>query len=138
LGLKKLEDLRCKRETMARKLEFSKFNLEDSERRAKKAKDLLEDAGLEMWKADADIGVVRRELLELQRHRDVVAHQILNLKRGGGIVCCPKLTIHLDLPEEVLGSFDLEPCSFCNRWYTSFDVVMASCKHFYHPGAFVL
>jgi hypothetical protein len=59
LGLKKLEELRGKRETMARKLEFSKFSLEDSERQAKKAEDLLEDAGLEMWKAEADIGVVR-------------------------------------------------------------------------------
>ena len=37
------------------------------------------------------------------------------------------------MPEDDGGSFDLEACSFCNHWYSSFDVGMASCKHFYHP-----
>jgi hypothetical protein len=41
--------------------------------------------------------------------------------------------MHLDLLEEVGRAINLDPCSFCNRWYTLFDVVMASCKHLYHP-----
>jgi len=26
-----------------------------------------------------------------------------------------------------------QPCGFCKRWFTSFDVVVAFCKHTYHP-----
>jgi hypothetical protein len=69
---------------------------------------------LEIWKPKPDIGVVRRELLELQRHRDVIVDQIQNLKHSRGIVCCPKPSIHPDLPEEVGRFVDLEPCSSCN------------------------
>ena len=78
--------------------------------------------------------VVTRELEEVKRHRDAVADQIQNMKLGGGVACWPKPTLHPDVPEDGFGGlFELEPCSFCNRWYTSCDVVMTSCRHFYHP-----
>jgi hypothetical protein len=51
-----------------------------------------------------------------------------------GIVC-PKPMLHPDALKEgvVRGTFDLEACLFCNRWYMSMDVVLTSCKHCYHP-----
>jgi hypothetical protein len=77
--------------------------------------------------------VVQRELKEVQRHKDAVADQIRMMKREGGVACCPKPSLHPDVPEEGGVAFELEPCSFCYRWYTSYDVVMASWKYFYHP-----
>jgi hypothetical protein len=133
IGLQRLQELATKREGLHKKLEFARLSLDDAERRAKKAMDLFEDAGLEMWKSEADVQVVRRELKEVQRHKDAVADQIRMMKQGGGVVCCPKPSLHPDVPEEGGFAFELEPCSFCNRWYTSYDVIMASCKHFYHP-----
>ena len=70
---------------------------------------------------------------EVSRHKDVVADQIQYMKEGVGVACWPKPSLHPKMPKEVEGLFELEACSFCNRWYSSFDVVMASCKHFYHP-----
>jgi hypothetical protein len=51
----------------------------------------------------------------------------------GGMACWQKPCLHPDLPEEIGGAFELEPCSFYNRWYTLFDVVMVRWRHFYHP-----
>jgi hypothetical protein len=62
-----------------------------------------------------------------------VADEIEKMKAGAGVHCCPKPCLHPHEVEEAAGPFVLEPCAFCNRWYNSYDVVMASCRHFYHP-----
>ena len=46
LGLTCLEELWSARDVLSRKLEFSKYSFEDAERKAKRAEDLYEDAGL--------------------------------------------------------------------------------------------
>jgi hypothetical protein len=51
IGLRRLQELVTEQEVLQKKLEFARLNLEDTERRAKKARDLFEDAGLEMWKS---------------------------------------------------------------------------------------
>jgi hypothetical protein len=63
-------------------------------------------------------------LKEVQWHKDAIADQIRMMKQRGGVACCPKPSLHLDVPEEGGFAFELEPCSFCNRWYTSYDVIM--------------
>jgi hypothetical protein len=55
------------------------------------------------------------------------------MKAGAGVHCCPKPCLHPHEVEEAASPFLLEPCAFYNRWYDSYDVVMASCWHFYHP-----
>lgn len=72
LGLNRLHKLKLEREVFAKKLEFANFSLDDSKRRAQKAQDLYQDAGLDMWKYEADIEVVRRELEQVRRHKDAV------------------------------------------------------------------
>jgi hypothetical protein len=131
--LKRLQELKLEREVLARKLEFANFSLDDSKRRAQKARDLYHDAGLDMWKYEVDIEVVRRELEQVRRHKDAVVEHIRLMKEGGGVANWLKPYLHPEVPEDGIGVFELEACSFCNRWYTAFDVVMSSCKHFYHP-----
>ena len=133
MGLNRLQELKREREALVRKLEFANFSLDDSKRRAQKARDLYQDAGLDMWKYEADIEIVRRELEQVRRHKDAVVEQIRLMKEGGGVANWPKPCLHLEVPEDGVGVFELEACSFCNRWYTAFDIVMASCKHLYHP-----
>ena len=72
LGLKRLQELKLEREAFMRKLEFANFSLDDSKRKAQKAQDLYQDAGLDMWKYEAHIEVVRRELEQVRRHKDAV------------------------------------------------------------------
>ena len=117
----------------SRKLEFAKFRFEDAERKAKNSQDLHEDAASNMLHSEESIKLVCQEIAQVQRLKDAISDHILKMKSGGGILCWPKPTLHPHMLEEEGGSFNLEPCSFCNRWYNSFDVVMTSCKHFYHP-----
>ena len=69
----------------------------------------------------------------MRRHKNAIIEQIRLMKEGGGVANWPKPYVHPKVPEDGIGVFELEACSFCNQWYTIFDVVMASCKHFYHP-----
>lgn len=133
LGLKRLEELRSDRDVLSRKLEFAKFSFEDAERKAKRAQDLYEDVGYNMLHSEESIQIVCKEIGHVQRLKDAISDHIVKMKSGGGILCWPKPILHPHTPEDEGGSFHLEPCSFCNRWYNSFDVVMTSCKHFYHP-----
>ena len=133
LGLKRLEELGSFWDLFSRKLEFAKFNFQDAERKAKRAQDLYEDAGYNMLQSEDSIKQVCKEIEQVQRLRDAISDHIVKMKSGGGSACWPKPTIHPHMPKDEEGSFHLDPCSFCNRWYNSFDVVMTSCKHFYHP-----
>ena len=81
---------------MIRKLEFAKLTLKKSERRAKKTKELYEEASLDMMNYEVDIGVVHRELKEARRHKDLVAHEIEKMKNGLGTTCWPKPCLHPD------------------------------------------
>jgi hypothetical protein len=54
-----------------------------------------------MWKSDADIEVVRRELNEVRRHKDAVTDQIRMMEEGRGVACWPKPCLHPDSPKEV-------------------------------------
>ena len=48
------------RRVLEKKLEFARLNLEDVEKKSKKAEDLYEDIGLHMCKSNAHLEVVRR------------------------------------------------------------------------------
>ena len=86
-----------------------------------------------MLQSEDSIKQVCKDIEQVQRLRDAISDHIVKMKSGGGLACWPTPTIHPHMPEDEEGSFHLDPCSFCNRWYNSFDVVMTSCKHFYHP-----
>lgn len=131
--MKRLEGLRSERDSLVRKLEFAKLTLQESERRAKKAEDLYEEASLDMLNYEVDIGIVQRELKEVRRHKDAVADEIGKMRSGLGVACWPKPCLHPDRLEDEGGLLELQPCSFCNKWYNSFDAVISSCKHMYHP-----
>jgi peptidoglycan hydrolase CwlO-like protein len=90
LGLTKLGKFRFEQDVLIRKLDFANFSLEYTLRKARKAQDQYEDAGMNLWKFEADIEVVHRELQEVRRQRDVVSNQIRKMKHGGGVLCCPK------------------------------------------------
>jgi hypothetical protein len=132
LGLERLEGLKVERDVLLRNVEFARFNLEESHRRAKKAEDLYENAGNNMCESEGDIEDLRREVNDIRRYRDALADQILKMKNGRGVVCYPQPALHPNQPEDGHTLFELKPCSLCSRWYNSFDVVMFSCKHFYH------
>jgi hypothetical protein len=133
LGLKKLDELKCDRDVLARKVDFATFGADDAARKAKKAEALYEDVCLELRKSESDMQAVCQEILECRRHREAVADEIEKLKAGAGVHCRPKPCLHPHKVEEAAGPFMLDPCAVCNRWYNSYDVVMASCRHFYHP-----
>ena len=133
LQLKHLEELGFDQDLLSWKLEFAKFSFQDVERKAKKAHNLYEDAGNNMLQSEDSIKQVYKEIEQMQRLRDAISDHIVKMKSGRGLACWPTPTIHPQKPEDEEGSFHLDPCSFCNRWYNSFDVVMTSCKHFYHP-----
>jgi hypothetical protein len=80
-----------------------------------KARDLYQDVGLEMWKADSDIQVVNREMIEVRRHMEAVEDQIRMMKDDRGAILWPKPCLHPDLLEEVGHAIELDPCSFCDR-----------------------
>jgi hypothetical protein len=94
--LKRLEGLRFERDFLICKLEFAKLILEKSERRAKKTKDLYEEASSDMMNYEVDIGIVRRELKEVRRHKDVVADEIEKMRNGLGVASWPKPCLHPD------------------------------------------
>lgn len=133
LQFQRLEELGRDRDALSRKLEFAKFSLEDAERKAKRAQDLYENAGHSMLQSKESIRLGCKEIAQVQRLKDAISDHIVMMKRGGGISCWPKPAVHPHMPENEEDSFQLDPCSFCNRWYNSFDLVMTSCKHFYHP-----
>ena len=133
LGLKKLDELKCDRDVLARKLDFAIFGSDDVARKSKKAQALYEDVCLELRNSELDMQAICEEILECRRYKEAVADEIEKLKAGAGVHCCPKLCLHPHEVEEAAGPFMLEPCAVCNRWYNSYDVVMASCRHFYHP-----
>ena len=112
-------------------VEFARFSLEESHGRAKKAEDLYENAGNNMCESEGGIEDLWQEVNDIQRHKDTLADQILKMKNGRGVVCYPQPA--QNQPKEGHTLFELKPCSFCNRWYNLFDVIMSSCKHFYHP-----
>ena len=133
LGLKKLDELKCDRDVLACKLDFTIFGADDAARKSKKAQALYEDVCLELRNSELDMQAVCKEILECRRHKEAVADEIEKLKAGAGVRCCPRPCLHPHEVEEAAGPFMLEPCAVCNRWYNSYDVVMASCRHLYHP-----
>jgi hypothetical protein len=133
LALKKLDELKCDRDVLARKLDFANFGSDEAKRKAKKAQALYDDVCLDLTMSESDMQAVCQEILEFKRHKEAVADEIEKLKVGAGVHCCPKPCLHPHEVEGFAGPFMLEPCAVCNRWYNSFDVVMASCRHFYHP-----
>jgi hypothetical protein len=51
IHVQKMNKLKSEKDGLVRKLEFARFNLEDSSKRAKKGEDFFHEAQLEMWKA---------------------------------------------------------------------------------------
>jgi chromosome segregation ATPase len=86
-SLKRVEELKEEKEALARKYEFAKFRLEDSEIRAKKAKDLYQDTATDLWSSEGNIEVVKREYIEIRCHRDAIYEQIQMMKQGAGFSC---------------------------------------------------
>jgi hypothetical protein len=107
LSIKRLEELQVDKKALAKKFEFANYSVQDYERKAQKARDLYQDAGLDLWKAESDIQVVNREMIEVRRHMEAVEDQIRMIKDGGGVVLWPKPCLHPDLLEEVGGAIDL-------------------------------
>ena len=133
MALQRLEKAKIEWGVLTPKLEFVVFSLEDCKKKAIRTKEIYTEANLDLWKFDTDILVVKRVLEEVQQYQDAMVEQIQMMQQGERVACWPKPSLHPEVPDEFVGAFELEACLFCNQWYISFDVVMASCRHFYHP-----
>jgi hypothetical protein len=58
LGLKKLDELKCDRDVLQRKLDFATFGSDNAARKAKKAQDLYEAVCLDLRKLEFDMQAV--------------------------------------------------------------------------------
>lgn len=135
LLLSEITNLKAEREAVVRKLEMAQFTLEDNTKRAIQGENLYHDAEIELWKSSSDIVTLQREIVELSRHRDAIVEQIASMKLGGGVSLWPRPVLHPHMLEDSIssGQLEVQPCSYCNRYFTANDIVIASCMHFYHP-----
>lgn len=86
-------------------------------------------------RAESDLEILKREIVEIERHAAVVADQRVEMEKGGGLSLWPKPALHPAMEDDLhlsTTTLQLHPCVFCNRGYPYFDIVVASCKHIYH------
>ena len=93
---------------------------------------MYQNAELDLWKSNSDLKVLEREITEMKRHRAAIEEQIGSMKTGAGVSLWPRPVVHAQgSGDDTL--LELQPCSFCNRCFSSYVIVVASCRHMYHP-----
>ena len=108
---------------------------ESSRERAIKGEDSYQDVEEEAMRAESDLRILRREIVDMNRYNTAVLEQCAEMDKGGGLSLWPKPALHPAMREDapqVIGSLQLHPCVFCNRGYPYFDIVVASYRHIYH------
>jgi hypothetical protein len=100
--------------------------------------DNLQVVKLDMWKVNFDIISIAKELAQLEQELQAIYQQLGEMQQGGGICFWLQPLLHPSPPivdDDHIGLcyILLQPYGFCKRWFPSFDVVVASCKHTYHP-----
>jgi len=124
--------MKVERDRTARKLEIAQFVLEGDQRRALQEEETYQNVEIELWKANSDSKVLEREITDLAHHRAAIEEQIFSMKASSRVAMWPRPLLHDHTPEDDT-HLDLQPCSFCNRFFSAFDIVVASCRHMYHP-----
>lgn len=130
--LLQIDTLKVERDFNARKLEIAKFALEENKRRAVQGEEMYHNAEIDLWKSNSDLKVLEREISEMMRHRVAIEEQIESMKAGAGVSLQPRPILHTHVPEDIT-HLELHPCSFCNRFFSACDIIVASCRHMYHP-----
>lgn len=130
--LLQLNAVKVERDYTGRKLEIAKFSFEENQRRAVQGEEAYQNAEIDLWKANSDFKAVQREITDMSRQRDAIQEQICSMNTGGGVSTWPRPVLNTNTPEDDT-HLELQPCSFCNKFFSTFDIVVASCRHMYHP-----
>jgi len=131
----KLSILRSSRDSIERKVDVAQSVAESSQERTIKGEDFYQDLEEEHMTVEANLSMLRREIVEMKRHCAAVSDQCVLMEKGGGLALWPKPALHPPMPIDAYvnpPTLQLHPCVFCNRDYPYFDIVVASCKHIYH------
>lgn len=131
----KLLILRTSRDSIERKLDVAQSVAESSRERAIKGEDFYQDIEEEQMKAESDLAILRREIVDMKRHTAAVNDQCVQMEKGGGLSLWPKPALHPPMTNDAQvnpPTLQLHPCVFCNRGYPYYDIVVASCRHIYH------
>ena len=127
-----IDTLKVERDLNARKLEICKFALEDNNRRVVQGEDMYHNAEIDLWRSNSSLKVLEREIAEMIRHKVAIEEQLDLMKVGAGVSLKPRPISHSDVPNDIT-NLELHPCSFCNKFFTACDIIVASCRHMYHP-----
>jgi len=127
-----IDTLKVERDLNARKLEICKFALEDNNRRAVQGEDMYHNAEIDLWRSNSSLKVLESKIAEMMRHKVVIEEQLGLMKAGAGVSLKPRPISQSDVPNDIT-DLELHPCSFCNRFFTACDIIVASCRHMYHP-----
>ncbi len=77
---------------------------------------------------------IKKDLACMARQHVVIQQQLGDMEKGKGSSFWPKPILHPLCPVNVETPIILvKPCGFCKAWYNSYDKVVTSCKHTYHP-----
>lgn len=134
--LLQMNALKVERERNTRKLEIARFALEENSRRAVQGEEMYQNAEIGLWKSNSEFKILERQITEMARRRAAIEEQLKSMKEGGGVSLCPRPVPHGDSEWEDI-QLEIQPCSFCNGHFSFFDVVVASCRHLYHPFCIV-
>lgn len=109
--------LQCDRDSLQKRLDVAQFVAESSRDRAIKGADIYQDIEEEQMRAESDLEILRREVVQMQRHSAAVEDQRLEMETGGGLSLWPKPALHppmVDLLHQSTPTLQLHPCVFCN------------------------
>lgn len=130
--LQQINALKVDRDCNARKLEIARFALEESNKRAMQGKELYQNAKIGLWKSNSNFKVLERQITEMAHRRAAIEDDIHSMEEGARLSVFPRPLPHgnNEWDNTIL---ELQPCSFCNGRFSFFDIIVASCRHLYHP-----
>lgn len=131
----KLAILRSNKDSCERKLDVLQSVAAFSRERAIKGENIYQDMEEEQMRAELDLQILQRQIVEIKRHTAAVEEQCIQMKNGGGFSLWPKPVLHPSTVNDGYvnhSTLELHPCVFCNRGYPYYDIVIASCRHIYH------
>jgi len=100
-----------------------------------KGVDLYQDIEDKQMRAELDLEILRRKIIDMKRHSAIVEKQFIEMEKEGGLSLWPKLALHPPMANDVHGNpltSLLYPCVSCNRGYLYYNIVIATCVHIYH------
>ncbi len=95
-----------------------KSKLEYKVASAMKGKDTFQDVGLNHWRIESNICMMRRELTYLGKLQHATGQQLGSMERGGGCSFWPKTMLHPSFGDaNSTLAIHMKPCKFCKSGY---------------------